>query len=178
MEGKLLPSPSQGVSANCRKNSGNGGATFVLPTNKAFADDGLSILFKTNVTTNTTQTKHTPSITPTASSTSSTTNHTVLLAVLIPVLLVLLAAAIAFWFWRRNRRPSPAELPPTGVAVSADRKYYGELSSPDAGVYGQKLDAERSELEANFPPAAELPTGKVDSTNPAAETAIEAQQVV
>jgi len=102
----------------------------------------------------------------------------VLLAVLIPVLLVLLVAAIAFWFWRRNRRPSLAELPPAGAAGSADRKYYGELSSPDTGVYGQKLDAQRSELEANFPPAAELPTGKVDGTRPAAETALEAQQEV
>ena len=132
MEGKSLPSSSQGVGANYRKNSGNGGATTVQPTNNAFADDGLRILFKTNVTTNTTQTKDAPSITPSASSTSKTTNHTVLLAVLIPVLLVLLVAAIAFWFWRRNRRPSPAELPPAGVAVSADRKYFGELSSPDA----------------------------------------------
>lgn len=60
------------------------------------------------------------------------------------------------------------ELPPgTGTAaVAGDRKYYGELSSPDQA----KSDMERSELEANFPPAAELPdAAKFTSMSPVSE---------
>lgn len=174
-EGKPLPLLPEGVNANRGKRSENGGATTVIPTGDGFSDEGLRTLFKTNVTTNTTI--HTPSITPN-SGTSGTSNHTVLLATLIPILLIL-GAAIAFFFWRRRHRGiAPAELPPAGAVMTVDRKYYGELSTPDAGAYGDKPDVPRSELEANFPSAAELPTTKVSDTIPAAESASETQHEV
>jgi len=150
-----------------------GNAVNVAPST-GFDDNGLRELFQ-NITSHN-RTIPSTNTTITSNSSRNSNKNIILPATLIPILALTAGSILAFWFWRRRKRArqanAPIELPPANVgsAVKTTQGYYQELTSPGSENYAQKFrTGQRSELEANFPPAYELPVGNSPRKTPSAD---------